>query len=218
MKKSIVAMGLAALVSTGALAHKHNYGVSVYDDYSRLPFAGKLAASNNQKLVQSLFPGFHAVTDKLSGAPKDIYGKTLAVPGNSLTQKSQYLLNNQLRQFEIVASDWKQTNEVNAPHAGFTHYKQFINGREVVFSQISFRFTKDGLLQRAVIKSYGQPQSGVTPTLTQADIEYHWHASRPEYGKCEQPHSRQRLGLVPYTYSQRIRTASGMAIHRYRYR
>lgn len=170
MKKSIVAMGLAALVSTGALAHKHNYGVSVYDDYSRLPFAGKLAASNNQKLVQSLFPGFHAVTDKLSGAPKDIYGKTLAVPGNSLTQKSQYLLNNQLRQFEIVASDWKQTNEVNAPHAGFTHYKQFINGREVVFSQISFRFTKDGLLQRAVIKSYGQPQSGVTPTLTQADV------------------------------------------------
>lgn len=170
MKKSIVAMGLAALVSTGALAHKHNYGVSVYDNYSRLPFAGKQAASNNQKLVQSLFPGFHAVTDKLSGAPRDIYGKTLAVPGNSLTQKSQYLLNNQLRQFEIVASDWKQTNEVNAPHAGFTHYKQFINGREVVFSQISFRFTKDGLLQRAVIKSYGQPQTGVTPTLTQADV------------------------------------------------
>lgn len=170
MKKSIVALSLAALVSTGALAHKHNYGVSVYDDYSRLPFAGKLAASNSQKLVQSLFPGFYATTDKLSGMPKDIYGKTLAVPGNSLTQKSQYLLNNQLRQFELVAADWKQTNEVNAPHAGYTHYKQFINGREVVFSQISFRFTKDGLLQRAVIKSYGQPQSNATPTLTQADV------------------------------------------------
>ncbi len=170
MKKSIVAMGLAALVSTGALAHKHNYGVSVYDNYSRLPFAGKRAASSNQKLVQSLFPGFHAVTDKLSGAPKDIYGKTLAVPGNSLTQKSQYLLNNQLRQFEIVAADWKQTNEVNAPHAGFTHYKQFIDGREVVFSQISFRFTKDGLLQRAVIKSYGQPQANTAPKLTQAEV------------------------------------------------
>lgn len=170
MKKSIVAMGLAALVSTGALAHKHNYGVSVYDDYSRLPFAGKLAASNNQKLVQSLFPGFHAVTDKLSGTPRDIYGKTLAVPGNSLTEKSQYLLNNQLRQFELVAADWKQTNIINAPHADYAHYKQFINGREVVFSQISFRFTKDGMLQRAVIKTYGQPQTNAAPTLTPADV------------------------------------------------
>eukprot|EP01012_Entosiphon_sulcatum_P039991 TRINITY_DN53610_c0_g1_i1.p1 TRINITY_DN53610_c0_g1~~TRINITY_DN53610_c0_g1_i1.p1 ORF type:complete len:991 (+),score=137.10 TRINITY_DN53610_c0_g1_i1:12-2984(+) len=170
MKKSIVALGLAALVSTGALAHKHDYGVSVYDDYSRLPFAGKLAASNNQKLVQSLFPGFHATTDKLSGTPRDIYGKTLAVPGNSLTEKSQYLLNNQLRQFELVAADWKQTNVVNAPHAGYTHYKQFINGREVVFSQLSFRFTKDGMLQRMVVKTYGQPQSGTTPTLTQGDV------------------------------------------------
>lgn len=170
MKKSIVALGLVALVSTGALAHKHDFGVSVYDNYSRLPFAGKLAASNNQKLVQSLFPGFHAVTDKLSGKPRDIYGKTLAVPGNSLTEKSQYLLNNQLRQFELVAADWKQTNVVNAPHAGYTHYKQFIDGREVVFSQLSFRFTKDGLLQRVVVKTYGQPQSGTTPTLSQGDV------------------------------------------------
>jgi|GEM_PF-588763 len=170
MKKSIVALGLAALVSTGALAHKHDFGVSVYDDYSRLPFAGKLVASNNQKLVQSMFPGFHATTDKLSGMPRDIYGKTLAVPGNSLTEKSQYLLNNQLRQFELVAADWKQTNTVNAPHAGYTHYKQYINGREVVFSQLSFRFTKDGMLQRAVIKTYGQPQSGTAPTLTQGDV------------------------------------------------
>lgn len=170
MKKTIVLLSLAALVSSGATAHKHDFGVSVYDGFINLPFAGKKAAANTQKLTKSVFPGFYVTTDKLTGSPRDIYGSVLAVPGNDISRKAQYLLNNQLASLNIDAAEWKKMNEVNAAHASFVHFSQQIDGREVVFSQMSMRFTPSGNLQRIVLKTYGKPQSGMQPVLSAANV------------------------------------------------
>ncbi|OSZ79535.1 hypothetical protein CAP35_15175 [Chitinophagaceae bacterium IBVUCB1] len=171
MKKFIACLGIVAGIATTAIAHKHDFGVSVYDRYDRLPHAGKLVAAQTQQRAKALFPGFYVVTDKLTGAPRIIYGKTLQVPGTTAADKSAYLMANQLQQLGVEAAQWQRTNVVNAPHASFAHYKQVIDGREVVFSQMSFRYTKTGDLQRLTLKTYGQPQPGTQPVLTAAQAE-----------------------------------------------
>ncbi len=171
MKKFIALLGLTAVTATNTFAHKHDFGVSVFDNYDRLPHAGKRVATQSQQKAKAMFPGFYVTTDKLTGMPRIVYGKTLQVPGGNTTEKSAYLLANQLQQLGVEAAQWQRTNALNAPHASFVHYKQVIDGREVVFSQLSFRFTITGLLQRVTLKTYGQPQPGTQPAMSATQAE-----------------------------------------------
>lgn len=170
MKKFIALLGLTAFTATNTFAHKHHFGVSVFDHYDRLPHAAKQVAAQSQQKAKSLFPGFNVTTDKLTGVPRIIYGKTLQVPGATPTDKSAFLLINQLQQLGVEAAQWQQTNALNAQHASFVHYKQVIDGKEVVFTQLSFRYTTTGLLQRVTLKTYGQPQPGTQPVLSATQV------------------------------------------------
>lgn len=170
MKKLLLALGLAASFSPAiAQQYDHAYEYSVFSDYRFLKPVDNSAILATREKLKNLFPGWKLSADKLDGSFNDIYGKAVAVPGNSITEKVQYCLNNQLRNLGVDASEWKQANAVAASHAQYVYFSHEINGRKVIFSSLQFRFTPDGKLVRIKMNSYGTPATGVTAGLSQAD-------------------------------------------------
>src|SRR5690606_14087909 len=104
-------------------------------------------------------------TDKLTGNFRDIFGDALALQGNTNEEKIAYSFQHQLKDLGIQEQEWILTKHHDADFAEFFHYKQQINGHDVVFSNLSFRFTANGDLQRIKHKSYGTPGQ-ITPSLT----------------------------------------------------
>jgi hypothetical protein len=176
MKKLILSISLAML-AFGAVAqsHQHNYNKSVF--YEIKPNA----RAHNETAVaaaKAKFPGWSVFTDKYSGEPTDIYGKSVAVPGTTLKEKGSYVLANMLP--GIIATEWVMTKAHTASKADYVNYTRRVEGHDVKFSSISLRFGKDGKLVRAQVKAYGNqlknnvsvPASGAEQSreLT-ADIE-----------------------------------------------
>lgn len=168
MKSQVLTLGLI-MASLSAIAQEHtsHYNKSVFSGYHRLqPTQRDRSVTAEQKAKQQ-FPGMMVTVDKLSGNISDIFGIAIPVSGNTLQDKIQGLFQGQLKSLGFDASEWVLTAEVNAPHASFVNYAQTINGRKVVFADLKFRFTKDGLLQRIKTKNYGKP-GNLTPTLSVA--------------------------------------------------
>lgn len=169
MNKFFLALAVAASLGANAqqVSQTQGYNYTVFESYSNLPMNGKAMAATQAKMVESL-PGFHATTDKLTGMVRDIYGKSMQVPGKDIDEKSNYVINNILSKFGVNAAEWQKTNSIEAGHASYNHYEQYISGHKVAFSQMSLRYTPDGKLQRMVIKHYGNPQPGTLPTISNA--------------------------------------------------
>lgn len=171
MKRTLFVLGLAMAAVHANAQHEsrtQGHNTSAFDGYSRLPMNKQAMAATQAKMLQ-VMPGFHATTDKLTGAIRDAYGKAMTVPGATLEEKSAYILNNKLTQFQVNAADWQKTNTVNAAHAGYTHYEQVVSGHKVAFSQLMFRFTTGGQLERIVMKTYGTPAANAAPAINNAD-------------------------------------------------
>lgn len=171
MRKISFVLGM--LAATGSFAQQVSqtqaYNVSVFDTYSKLPMNTAAMAATQAKLVE-LLPGFHATTDKLTGMIRDVYGKAMQVPGAKIEEKANYIINNKLGDFGVNATEWQKTNTVDAQHASYAHYEQYISGHKVAFSQLTLRFTPDGKLQRIVMKNYGRPDQGIVPVISNADV------------------------------------------------
>ena len=160
MKYKLLLLSLVA-ATTGALAQDHHhsadYDVSVYDIFKDLPMSGRVDWVSNKKKVNAQFPKWYVFSDKLTGNFRDITGEAIALPGNNLEAKLSYCFNNQLKALGIDRQQWIQTQNTDAGFATFFNYKQQIDGHDVVFSRLSFRFSKDGKLVRIKHKSFGDP-------------------------------------------------------------
>jgi hypothetical protein len=149
---------------------KKSYDRSVFSIYNSLP-VNKDAAARTRKTVSSLFPSWAISTDKLNGSPTDIYGKPIALPGATNTERARSCMQQQLSALHLDAGEWKQVSVLNAPKADYVNYTQVVSGHPVVFSKLSFRFTHAGELARIQLKNYGTPAGNKLPAISRSEAK-----------------------------------------------
>ena len=168
---AVLCAGLLGIsMSTFAQTKKKSYDKSVFGSYQSSP-QNTAAAEKSIQSVHTQFPGWAVATDKLSGAFVDIYGIPVSIDGSTNAEKAINCISDKLAQLGLRPADWKQVSDLKAPKADYVNYVQEINGHPVVFSRISFRFTKEGSLERIQIKNYGIPKAGMAPTISMADAK-----------------------------------------------
>lgn len=170
MKKLLLLIGLAAVANTAnAEDHNHAYEFSVFRNYRHYTMADPAAVSKTHQQVAKAFPGWGAEVDVLNSTANDMFGTALVVPGSSNADKAYQLMNGKLKQLGINAQEWIATRDKDYGHVAYVDFKQAIDGHEVVFSKLSFRFTPTGELVRVKMHTYAQPEAGVAPTMTSND-------------------------------------------------
>lgn len=154
-----MALGLAA-TCTNAMAQQYDYEAydkSVFSNYRFLQAKDKGAMMATVEKVKYSFPGWNASVDKLNNNFLDIYGDAIAVQGNTLLEKTQNLITGKLKDLSVDKAEWILSRNEQAPHASYVDYDQYINGHNVVFSRLSFRFTTANKLVRIRMNNYGAP-------------------------------------------------------------
>ncbi|PQJ09924.1 hypothetical protein CJD36_014560 [Flavipsychrobacter stenotrophus] len=153
------ALALMLTLPLGTWAkEKKTYTISVFSKYQSLP-ANTEAGEKTRNLLKTYFPGWMATTDKLNGTFTNVYGRPLAIDGNTLQEKATSIINRKLEGAGVKQSDWQLANEYAAPNADYINYHQIVNGHPVVFSALKFRFSKTGALTRIQMKNYGTPKN-----------------------------------------------------------
>lgn len=170
MKRLLTGLCLVALgLNVQAGEHDNtDLTYSVYRKYRAQQTNDLNKIQTTQANARQFMPGWNATVDMKSGDMRDMYGPVAQVPGSDILEKSQLLMQGKLSAFGINAGEWVVTRSTKADHASFVDYKQVINGREVVFSKVGFRFTTDGQLQRVKASLYGQPEAGTAPQISAA--------------------------------------------------
>lgn len=166
MKSKLLALGFA-VSALPVIAQEHYAGAfnkSAFSGFHKLKASGRTDMQMGQK-VQQHFPGMSFTVDKLSGMITDLFGAAQPVSGNTLEAKAQNCFIQHLSQFGINAAEWQQTRNIDAGHASFISYEQYLNGHKVVFSKIHFRFTPGGALERIKLKTFGAAPN-LSPALT----------------------------------------------------
>ena len=171
MKKTLLLVAFASIASFKAFSQEHhsdNYNLSVFYGYENLPASKRIDRAGLKAKVNQHFPQWYVYSDKLNGNFTNIFGNAIALNGNTLEDKVATCINNHLNTFGVNGQDWIKVQNTNAGFASFLNYKQVLNGHDVVFSKLSFRFTTDGRLQQIQMKNYGQAQN-ITPSFSKAD-------------------------------------------------
>lgn len=166
-----MAFGIAVF-ALPAIAQQYDHDVydkSVFSDFRNIQAVDKNAMMATNEKVKAIFPGWNASIDKLSNNFLDIYGDAISVPGNTVADKAQYLMTNKLKGLSVDAAEWQIVRNQKAPHASYVDFDQYINGHQVVFSRLSFRFTTSDKLVRVRMDNYGHPLQ-VAPALDRAAI------------------------------------------------
>lgn len=154
---------LLVAATTGVFAQEHrhhagDYDISVYRNFKDLPVSRCVDWTANKSRVNAQFPNWYVFSDKLTGTFSDIAGPALAIPGSSLETKLAYCFNNQLKALGINGTEWVRTQHASTVEpVKQVHYKQTINGHEVIFSRLSLKFSNDEKLIRIQHKSFGTP-------------------------------------------------------------
>jgi hypothetical protein len=161
---------LAATSPADAQGNKKSYEKSAFSNFQSLP-ANKAAASKFLKPINKEFPGWAATNDKLNGLFNDLYGSPITISGTTNAARSQNCMAQKLGGIGINKNEWKQVSNITAPKADYVNYKQVINGHEVIFSRLSFRFTKSGDLARIQMKNYGAPKANRNPTIAREEAK-----------------------------------------------
>lgn len=174
MKKLTIALCLllsgAGMGMVQAHEGDHSLNYSVYQNFRHFDIVNSRKALETQQMAKAMLPGWNATTDKLSGLFIDMYGPAAAIPGSTNLQKAQYLMSSKLATMGVNAANWKMTRNIIANHAGYVDFYQEQEGHRVVFSNLSFRFTTDGRLQRVKMQNYGVVEQDMIPVLTANDV------------------------------------------------
>lgn len=141
-----------------------SFNFSVFNAYNTLP-VNKEAVAKTRNIIGIAFRGWAITTDKLSGTFTDIYGKPVMLDGSDNKEKAAFCIAGRLSNTGIDKAEWRVVSEIPAPKADYVNYTQVINGHSVVFSKLSFRFTKAGALTRVQMKNYGSPKEGIQPLI-----------------------------------------------------
>jgi len=166
----LACMGVtAALPTAQAQEKKANFGKSAFKDYRSLP-ANKKAVDATIKKIKAAFPGWAVVTDKVDGSFIDIYGRGIPLPGATNAARAQQCLAEQLSVLGLVSTEWVQGKSISGPRADYVNYTRKIDGHAVAFSNLTFRFSKNGELMRIQMQHYGQPVVKA-PSMAVADAK-----------------------------------------------
>ncbi|WP_165836411.1 T9SS type A sorting domain-containing protein [Taibaiella soli] len=167
MKRSLILLGLSAAFLP-AVAQKSSYEVSVFRNANAPVTQAKTGNAANMRTQEGriIIPGWGINTANIT--VNDFFGPAITVPGSTLVQKAQYCFDNYLTSAGLNKNDWQLTRNEVTPRATFVEFQQTLNGQEVQFSRISFRFTNDGKLVRINLKSYGQDGITQTPVISAA--------------------------------------------------
>ena len=163
---AILSIGITATAQNSfAKEQKKSYEKSVYSIYQSLPVNSK-AAERTVKIVNEQFPGWVVTTDKLNGFFTDIYGVPVSVEGNTNVDKVHSCIQQKLKTSGINSTEWKQVSNVTAPKADYVNFTQVIKAHAVIYSWLSFRFTKQGDLASVQMRNYGSPANNPVPSIT----------------------------------------------------
>lgn len=174
--RNLLSVLCLAIIGTGmsAAAHEHDelssLNFSVYHSYRHLNGVDGNRIIATQQLAKEQLYGWNATPDKLTGMFRDMYGPAIMVPGSTNIQKAQALMSGKLAAMGVKAGEWVMTRNLAVDHAAFVDFKQVVQGREVVFSNLSFRFTTDGRLQRVKMKNFGTPEQDLQPLMTAQQV------------------------------------------------
>ncbi len=160
LQKIICASVLAAVITGSATAkdRPRSFELSVYNSYRSLPSNTENSRKTAIKVGQQ-FPGWSVTTDKISGAFTDIFGAPVSISGNTILDKAGNCLTTKVKASDITGANWSLIGDINARKADYVNFRQVVNGRPVVYSRLSFRFTKEGELNRIQMQSYDASQS-----------------------------------------------------------
>ncbi len=153
-----------------AQQQKKSYEISAFSNFKSLP-ANTTAQAKTIKTAHSQFPGWTVTTDKLSGIFTDIYGAPVLFSGSNNRERSQVCITTKIKTLGVTKSEWKQVSAPSAPKADYVNYRQAIDGHDVVFSWLSFRFTKTGELARIQMRNFGTVAKTTTPEITPEDAK-----------------------------------------------
>ncbi len=162
---AIFSIGLMTSFLSYGQGPKRSFEKSAFSSYKSLP-SNKDAIEKSTNLVHDQFSGWVVTTDKLNGYFTDIYGQPINIDGNTNIVKSQNCMDQKLSDLGVNKAEWKMVSAPSARKADYVNYRQSINGRSVVFSWLSFRFTKQGGLARIKMKNYGAPGKNTKPVLS----------------------------------------------------
>ncbi len=161
-------MGLAVAFNAAQAeehTHEEGYEFSVFQNYRHLQMVNVNAVLETQDIVAANFPGWNADIDKLNSKFSDMYGPALTVPGGTHVEKANGLLAGKLTKLGLKANEWKLVRNKDAGHAWYVDYIREVGGHEVMFSKLSFRFAANGSLTRITLRTYGEVEQGITPTI-----------------------------------------------------
>jgi hypothetical protein len=170
MKPTILLCGLLAIASPSFAqdGHSHDYNFSIFSGSEMAPIMNKGVRAETIQTARANFPGWMLSVDQYSGAFTNLYGKAMAVSGSTRVEKANQLFG-KLQQLGIDKNEWQKVGDRDASHAQYVHYVRKVNGREVVFSNLSFKFTPGGELIRIRANAYGQPMQNAQATLGKAE-------------------------------------------------
>ena len=133
--------------------------------------SGRPAAAKVRRAVTTAFPAWTVEQDPATGAITDMYGKSVSLPGNTPVEKALACLEGTLAQsLGIRPSEWAMVRSETADGVSFVDYQQKIQGRDVVFSHLRFRFGTNNELVRLQVASYETPAEGIVPTKQPASL------------------------------------------------
>lgn len=163
MKTSLLAIGFALTAfPVWSQQFSENFNKSVFSKVHEIKSTRVREMALSQQKAKQHFPSMMTSVDKISGQITDVFGGLMSLPGQTVIDKAQFCISNHLSAFGINTSEWQMTGQLDAGHAHFVYFQQFINGHKVAFSRLSFRFTTDGQLQRIQLKHFGSPNSYAT--------------------------------------------------------
>ncbi len=151
---------------SNARTKEKSFDQSVFSSYSFLPVNTNAKAVMLKK-VDRIFPGWAVTTDKLSGSVVDMFGVPAELPGGTIQDIAAECMRSKLSQLGLRPGEWQLVSVKSAPRADYANYVQRIDGHPVVFSKLSFRFTKDGMLSRIQMKEYGEA-GNLSPAVDKA--------------------------------------------------
>src|SRR5690606_35724224 len=143
-----------------------NYTHSIFTGSEMAPVANLDLRAGTMAAVKANFPGWMASIDKFSGKFSDIYGKAMPVSGNTNAERAAQLLNGKLKNMGIEATEWQNNGAHTASHAGYVYYNRMVQGHEVVFANLMFKFTPAGELIRIKGNAYGAPGNETNASLS----------------------------------------------------
>ncbi len=170
MKVTLFTAGLMCLFTQAmALDHNDDFERSAYSNFRHMQSVQNPVAQRYQPVLREKMNGWSISFDKMSGMPLEMVGIPLQLSGNTPEQKAGTFVKQYLAQFGIDQQQLRLRRNTSNDKAYFVDYDQLVNGREVAFSRLGFRFSKGQQLIRVQSKVFPVPQDKLTAKMSAAD-------------------------------------------------